>query len=112
MVLSKPNETVRMCVGVTNLNRSIEREKSVLPSVEDTLRRLSGTTFFSQARCKRRILTNELGSRLTVTYHIPNSLWDVLLPKTTFRHLLRVKAFSKTHESGTREDAMSAVSQG
>lgn len=48
VVIPKPNGTVRICVDLTNLNKSIEREKLVLPSVEETLGHLSGTKVFSK----------------------------------------------------------------
>lgn len=48
VVTRKPNGTVRICVDLTNLNKSIEREKLVLPSVEETLGHLSGTKVFSK----------------------------------------------------------------
>lgn len=44
----KPNSEVRMCLDLTKLNQSVQREKRMLPSVEHTLGQLEGGKVFSK----------------------------------------------------------------
>ena len=48
VVVPKPNGKVRICVDLTKLNKSVCREKLILPSVEDTLARLGDAKWFSK----------------------------------------------------------------
>lgn len=42
----KHNSDVRVCVDYTQLNKSINRERSILPSVNEILRQLQGVNYF------------------------------------------------------------------
>ncbi|KAL1484982.1 hypothetical protein MTO96_032257 [Rhipicephalus appendiculatus] len=59
VVVPKSNGEVRICVDLTNLNKAVEREKLVLPSVEETLGRLSGANVLYKTGRKGRILAEE-----------------------------------------------------
>ena len=48
VVVPKPNGRIRICVDLTKLNRSVCRERHILPSVEDTLACLAGVQWFSK----------------------------------------------------------------
>ena len=48
VVVPKPNGTVRICVDLTKLNESVQRERLLLPSVEQTLAQISGAKYFSK----------------------------------------------------------------
>uniref|UniRef100_A0A3B3CEF0 Gypsy retrotransposon integrase-like protein 1 n=1 Tax=Oryzias melastigma TaxID=30732 RepID=A0A3B3CEF0_ORYME len=48
VVPKKKTDKVRICVDLTHLNRSVCREKYILPSVEETLGRLAGAKIFSK----------------------------------------------------------------
>ena len=48
VVVPKPNGRIRICVDLTKLNRSVCRERHILPSVEDTLACLAGAQWFSK----------------------------------------------------------------
>lgn len=43
----KPNGNVRICVDLKRLNQAVEREKYVLPTMEEIMPRLSGAKFFT-----------------------------------------------------------------
>ena len=46
VVVPKKDGGVRLCVDYTHLNKSILREKHMLPAVDETLAKLAGTTIF------------------------------------------------------------------
>ena len=46
--MPKPNNTVRICVDLTHLNKSVCRERHPLPAVEQTLAQLAGARVFSK----------------------------------------------------------------
>lgn len=48
VVVPKKNNTVRLCVDLTHLNKSVRREKHQLPSTEETLHKLTGAKVFSK----------------------------------------------------------------
>lgn len=73
VVVPKSNGEVRICVDLTNLNKAIEREKLVLPSVEETLGRLSGAKFFTKLDAKAGFWQVKLSkhSQLLTTFIAP-----------------------------------------
>ena len=48
VVVPKANGDVRICVDLPQLNRSVKRERHILPSVEDTLAQLRNGKVFSK----------------------------------------------------------------
>ena len=48
VVVPKPDGRIRICVDLTKLNKSVRRERHMLPSVEQTLAQLGGATVFSK----------------------------------------------------------------
>ena len=48
VVVPKPNQKVRICVDLTHLNKSVQRECHILPSVDHTLAQLAGAQFFTK----------------------------------------------------------------
>ena len=48
VVRPKPNDRVRICVDLSKLNESVQRERLLLPSVDHTLGQLQGAKFFSK----------------------------------------------------------------
>ena len=44
VVVPKPNGKIRICVDLTKLNKSVCRERHVLPAVDHVLAQLSGAT--------------------------------------------------------------------
>ena len=48
VVVPKQNSKVRMCVDLTKLNESVQRERHILPSVEQTLAQIGGAKHFSK----------------------------------------------------------------
>ena len=48
VVVPKPNGQVRICVNLTKLNESVKRENHPLPSVEESLAKLSGSKVFTK----------------------------------------------------------------
>lgn len=48
VVVPKTNGGVRLCVDYTQLNKSVKRERYILPSVEEILGQMAGATVFSK----------------------------------------------------------------
>ena len=48
VVVPKPNNTVRICVDLTHLNKNVCRERHPLPAVEQMLAQLAGARVFSK----------------------------------------------------------------
>ena len=48
VVVPKPNGTVRICVDLVNLNKSVQREYFIMPAVEETLAKMAGAKVFSK----------------------------------------------------------------
>ena len=48
VVVPKANSKVRICVDLTNLNKSVLQERHPLPAVDQTLAQLAGATVFSK----------------------------------------------------------------
>ena len=48
VVVPKPNQKVRICVDLTHLNKSVQRECHILPSVDHTLAQLAEVQFFTK----------------------------------------------------------------
>ena len=48
VVVPKPNGNIRICVDLTKLNASVRRERHILPSVEQILAQIGGSTIFSK----------------------------------------------------------------
>ena len=48
VVVPKPNHKVRICVDLTHLNKSVQRERHILPSVNHTLAQLAEAQFFTK----------------------------------------------------------------
>lgn len=46
--LVKSTEKLHICVDMTHLNDSVERERLILPAVDETLARLEGSTVFTK----------------------------------------------------------------
>ena len=46
VIVPKANGKVRICVDLTNLNRSVRRERHPLPEVDQTLAQLAGALWY------------------------------------------------------------------
>ena len=79
-------QKVRICVDLTKLNESVQREKHELPSVNQSgsALRLAGAKVFTKARCQFRVLANTSLAQFRRTYHVHHSIREVLLSKATF----------------------------
>lgn len=73
VVVPKKNNTVRLCVDLTELNKSVRRENHQLPSTEDTLHKLSGAKVFSKLDANSGFWQVQLAksSRLLTTFITP-----------------------------------------
>ncbi|XP_033733605.1 uncharacterized protein K02A2.6-like [Pecten maximus] len=73
VVVPKKNNTVRLCVDLTQLNKSVRRENHQLPSTEDTLHKLTGAKVFSKLDANSGFWQAPLAqsSRLLTTFITP-----------------------------------------
>ena len=74
---------VRICVGLTKLNESVQREKQNLSSVDQTLGRLAGAKVFMKLDANSGFLANTSLARFRRNYHVHHSIRKVLLSKAT-----------------------------
>ena len=51
VVVSKTNGQVRICIDLTRLNESVQRELHLIPAVEQKLAQIAGAKFFSKLDC-------------------------------------------------------------
>ena len=70
----KPQNKVRICVDLTQLNKSVRREHHQLPAVEQTLAQLAGAKVFSKLDANSGFWQIPLSP----DYHIYNALWPFL----------------------------------
>ena len=48
VVVPKPNGSIRVCADLTKLNKSVKREKHIMPAVDHVLAQLGQTTVMSK----------------------------------------------------------------
>ena len=73
VVVPKPNNKVRICVDLTQLNKCVKRERHILPSVDHTLAQLSNAKLFSKIDANSGFWQVELSkqSSLLTTFITP-----------------------------------------
>ena len=73
VVVPKANGKFRICVDLTKLNKSVYRERHVLPSVEQTLAQIGGAKVFTKLEANSGFWQVGLSedSRLLTTFIIP-----------------------------------------
>ena len=73
VVIPKKNDTVRLCIDLTQLNKWVRRENFQLPSTEETLNRLTGAKVFSKLDANSGFWQIPLSpaSRLLTTFITP-----------------------------------------
>ena len=91
-VVPKANGKVRICVDLTNLNKSVKQEQHLLPAVDQTLTQFSGAQVFS-TRCEFRVLANSIGSTLSQTHDLHHAIRKVLLPPIAVWDHIDFRAF-------------------
>ena len=74
VVVPKPDGKVRVCVDLTKLNKSVRRERHILPSVEQTLTQFGGATVFSKLDANSGFWQIELSTVDDIHY----SSWQIL----------------------------------
>ena len=52
VVVPKPNGSVRICVDYRQLNKSILRERFIMPSVDEILMKVENAKYFSKIDCR------------------------------------------------------------
>ena len=73
VVVPKANGKVRICVDLTKLNKSVQRERHILPSVEQTLAQIGGAKIFTKLDANSGFWQVELSqeSSLLTTFITP-----------------------------------------
>ena len=67
VVVSKSRGKVCICVNLTRLNHSVQRERHILPAVDQTLARVTGTT------------VHPFGARVKTADYVSDPIWPILL---------------------------------
>ena len=77
VVVPKPTGDIRLCVDMRKANRAIVRERHPIPTVDDVLYQLNGSTIFSKLDLKRGFHQIELEeqSRNITTFVIHKGLY-------------------------------------
>ena len=90
VVVPKPNKKVCICVDLTHLNKSVQRERHILPSVDHTLaqRTVGRSTILHQARCKFRLLAGAFIQRVSSFDNIYHAIRQILLQPFALWHFI------------------------
>ena len=77
MVVPKPDGDIRICVDTRRANEAIERERHPIPTIEEVLHDLNGSTVFSKLDLRWGFHQIELEeeSRKMTTFVTPRSLY-------------------------------------
>jgi len=86
VVVPKKNSKVQICVDLTHLNQSVQRERHPLPAVDQTLAQLAGAKVFCEVGCQLRILADPIVPQICPTNNLCHSLWPLLLSSTAIWH--------------------------
>ena len=101
VVVLKPNNQVRICVDLTQLNKSVKRERHILPSVDHTLAQLSNAKLFNKINANTGFWQVELSKQpsLLTMYITPfGRFWFNRLPFG----ISSARVISTTYECYTR----------
>ena len=79
VVVPKGNNKVCICVDLTKLNKSMCRERHILPSVEQILAQLQGAKVFTKLDANSRFWQIKLSEKSAPTYHIYHTHGKILL---------------------------------
>ena len=96
VVVPKAAGSVRICVDLTKLNRSVCRERHILPAVDHILAQLSGAKVFTKLDANAGFWQVKLSkeSALLTTFITP--FWKVLFQQTSIWNNLSPKNTSKS----------------
>ena len=80
VIVPDANRKVRICVDLTRLNRSVQSERHILPSVEHTLAQIEGAKLFTKLDAISGIWQVELSpeSRILIANYFYHPIWEVL----------------------------------
>ena len=79
-VVPKANGKVRICVDLTNLNKSVKQEQHPLPAVDQTLTQFSGAQVFSTLDANSGFWQIALDPLSAKTHDLHHAIRKVLLP--------------------------------
>lgn len=96
VVVPKCTGKVRLCTDLTELNKSVMREKHPLPSVEH-VRTACLSQSFVKTWCQCSILADSTIQRILSPHHIYNTVWAVLLQLSLLWDLFCSRTLSKAH---------------
>jgi len=83
----KPNGKIRICVDLKKLNQAVRRERYVIPTVDDVIHEVKGSSVFSvQARCCLRVPADFSRSRECKADYIHNPIRQIALHLSTIWH--------------------------
>ena len=106
VVVPKANGKVRISVDLTNLNKSVKRERHLLPAVDQTLAQLSAAQVFST------LDANSGFWQIPLDPHSDHAIWKVLLPAIAVWDHFNFRAFSVAYVQHARGDPRSFVHDG
>ena len=89
MIVPKKGGGVQICTDYKKLNVAIKHERYVLPTVEDILHKLNGSTIFT----KLDAMSGFWQIPLSQTHYIHQSIWLILLPQTATGHYICARNF-------------------
>ena len=101
VVVPKPDGRIRICVDLTKLNRSVQRECHPIPSVDHTLAQLGGAKIFSKLRRQLGVLASAPPRRLSSPYNVYNPVWEVLFQQAAIRDNISSRIFSEENARST-----------
>ena len=80
----KKSGAISICVDFRPLNEIVLREVHLLPTVEDTLAKLTGATIFSKLDANSGFWQISLGKIFIPLYYFHNTFWEMSDKQATF----------------------------
>ena len=88
--VQKANGTVRICVDLTHLNKSVQREIHPMSSVDESLAKLGNSRVFSKLDANSGFWQLPLDEEsITPVTDLNHATWSILLQSTTIRDQFR-----------------------
>jgi hypothetical protein len=113
VVVPKPNGKVRICVDLTNLNQSVQRERHPLPAIDQILAQLAGAKVFSTLDANSGFWQIPLDPESAKLMHnLHYSVWAILFPQATLRNNLSSRTFPTPNDRDPEWDTGSGLHDG
>ena len=109
--VQKANGTVSICVDLTHLNKSVQREVHPMSSVDESLAKLGNSKLFSKLDANSGFWQLPLDNESPVK-DLHHATWSILLQSTTIRDQFRSGDIPANYVSNSGRSWRSHISHG